>query len=159
MQRLLAEGRRTSTVVFDALDKSSRYAASLVEIFDQYDAITAGGARHRPGRAGATGGRLLHIVLTGLPALSLPLFAGESGSSGCRVVGGPGRDAWYCARRARSSRCWRRPRSAPVAPALEGCYQVVTPPSGRAQILREEACGSGQARPPPCCNVRHRCRC
>src|SRR6478609_53003 len=98
MQRLLAEGGRTSAVAYlDALDKSSRYAASLAEIFDQYDAIiTPAAPGVAPEGLSATGDPAFCTLwtLTGLPALSLPLFAGESGLPiGVQLVGGPGRDA------------------------------------------------------------------
>src|SRR6476660_3239422 len=97
MQKLLAEGGRTSAVAYlDALDKSSRYAASLAEIFDQYDAIITPAARGvAPEGLSATGDPAFCTLwtLTGLPALSLPLFAGESGLPiGVQLVGPPGRD-------------------------------------------------------------------
>jgi Asp-tRNA(Asn)/Glu-tRNA(Gln) amidotransferase A subunit family amidase len=98
MQRLLAEGGRTSAVAYlEALDKSSHYAASLAEIFDQYDAIiTPAAPGVAPEGLSATGDPAFCTLwtLTGLPALSLPLFAGESGLPiGVQLVGGPGRDA------------------------------------------------------------------
>jgi Asp-tRNA(Asn)/Glu-tRNA(Gln) amidotransferase A subunit family amidase len=98
MARLLAEGRRTSAVGYlDALDTASRYAASLAEIFDQYDAIiTPAAPGVAPQGLSATGDPAFCTLwtLTGLPALSLPLLAGESGLPiGVQLVGGPGRDA------------------------------------------------------------------
>jgi Asp-tRNA(Asn)/Glu-tRNA(Gln) amidotransferase A subunit family amidase len=98
MQRLLAEGGRTSAVGYlDALDKASRYTASLAEIFDQYDAIiTPAAPGIAPEGLSATGDPAFCTLwtLTGLPALSLPLFAGESGLPiGVQLVGGLGRDA------------------------------------------------------------------
>ena len=98
MARLLAEGRLTSAVGYlDAVDTASRYAASLAEIFDQYDAITTPAAAGvAPPGLGATGDPAFCTLwtLTGLPALSLPLLAGESGLPiGVQLVGGPSRDA------------------------------------------------------------------
>jgi Asp-tRNA(Asn)/Glu-tRNA(Gln) amidotransferase A subunit family amidase len=98
MARLLAEGRLTSAVGYlDAVDTASRYAASLADIFDQYDAIiTPAAAGVAPTGLGATGDPAFCTLwtLTGLPALSLPLLAGESGLPiGVQLVGGPGRDA------------------------------------------------------------------
>ncbi|MGZ3328918.1 MAG: amidase [Xanthobacteraceae bacterium] len=98
MQSLLAEGKRTHAVEYlDALDKASRYAASLAEIFDQYDAvITPAAPGIAPKGLSATGDPAFCTLwtLTGLPALSLPLLAGEGGLPiGVQLVGGPGRDA------------------------------------------------------------------
>ena len=87
----------SAVAYLDALDKSSRYAASLAEIFDQYDAIiTPAAAGIAPEGLSATGDPAFCTLwtLTGLPALSLPLFAGESGLPiGLQLVGGLGRDA------------------------------------------------------------------
>jgi Asp-tRNA(Asn)/Glu-tRNA(Gln) amidotransferase A subunit family amidase len=98
MAKLLSEGKRTSAVQYlDALDKAARYTASLVEIFDQYDAIiTPAAPGVAPEGLSATGDPAFCTLwtLTGLPALSLPLLAGESGLPiGVQLVGGPGRDA------------------------------------------------------------------
>jgi len=98
MQSLLDEGKRTHAVEYlDALDKASRYAASLAEIFDQYDAvITPAAPGIAPKGLSATGDPAFCTLwtLTGLPALSLPLLAGEGGLPiGVQLVGGPGRDA------------------------------------------------------------------
>jgi Asp-tRNA(Asn)/Glu-tRNA(Gln) amidotransferase A subunit family amidase len=98
MRSLLAEGKRTHAVEYlDALDKASRYAASLAEIFDQYDAvITPAAPGIAPKGLSATGDPAFCTLwtLTGLPALSLPLLAGEGGLPiGVQLVGGPGRDA------------------------------------------------------------------
>ena len=80
-----------------ALAQAPRYAASLVDVFDEYDAILSPAA---PGVApkglGATGDPAFCTLwtLTGLPALSLPLLAGEGGLPlGVQLVGAPGRDA------------------------------------------------------------------
>jgi Asp-tRNA(Asn)/Glu-tRNA(Gln) amidotransferase A subunit family amidase len=98
MSRFLAEGRRVSAVDYlAALAKAPRYAEALADIFDNYDAIITPAA---PGTApkglDATGDPVFCTLwtLTGLPALTLPLLAGESGLPiGVQLVGAPGRDA------------------------------------------------------------------
>jgi Asp-tRNA(Asn)/Glu-tRNA(Gln) amidotransferase A subunit family amidase len=76
---------------------SRRVTPRLVEIFDQSDAIiTPAAPGIAPEGLSATGDPAFCTLwtLTGLPALSLPLFAGESGLPiGVQLVGGPGRDA------------------------------------------------------------------
>jgi Asp-tRNA(Asn)/Glu-tRNA(Gln) amidotransferase A subunit family amidase len=97
LRKLLAHGRSVSAVDYlAALAKVPRYAASLAEIFDTYDAIVTPAA---PGVApkglGSTGDPAFCTLwtLTGLPALSLPLFAGEGGLPlGTQLVGPLGRD-------------------------------------------------------------------
>jgi Asp-tRNA(Asn)/Glu-tRNA(Gln) amidotransferase A subunit family amidase len=78
------------------LEQASRYAAGLADIFDAYDAILTPAA---PGVApkwlDSTGDPAFCTLwtLTGLPALSLPLFAGEDGLPiGAQLIGPPGRD-------------------------------------------------------------------
>jgi Asp-tRNA(Asn)/Glu-tRNA(Gln) amidotransferase A subunit family amidase len=80
----------------DALAKAQRYAAGLADIFDAYDAIVTPAA---PGVApkglGSTGDPAFCTLwtLSGLPAVSLPLFAGEGGLPlGAQLVGPLGRD-------------------------------------------------------------------
>jgi Asp-tRNA(Asn)/Glu-tRNA(Gln) amidotransferase A subunit family amidase len=97
LRKLLAHGRSVSAVDYlGALAKPQRYAAGLTDIFDAYDAIVTPAA---PGVApkglGSTGDPVFCTLwtLTGLPALSLPLFAGEGGLPlGAQLVGPPGRD-------------------------------------------------------------------
>jgi Asp-tRNA(Asn)/Glu-tRNA(Gln) amidotransferase A subunit family amidase len=98
LRQLLAHGRSVSAVEYlAALDKAQRYAAGLTDIFDAYDAILTPAA---PGVAPkglvSTGDPAFCTLwtLTGLPALSLPLFAGEGGLPlGAQLVGALGRDA------------------------------------------------------------------
>jgi Asp-tRNA(Asn)/Glu-tRNA(Gln) amidotransferase A subunit family amidase len=94
---LLAHGRSVSAVDYlGAVAKAERYAAGLIDIFNAYDAIVTPAA---PGVApkglGFTGDPAFCTLwtLSGLPALSLPLFAGEGGLPlGAQLVGPPGRD-------------------------------------------------------------------
>jgi Asp-tRNA(Asn)/Glu-tRNA(Gln) amidotransferase A subunit family amidase len=97
LSKLLAHGRSVSAVDYlDALAKAERYAAGLTDIFNAYDAIVAPAA---PGVAprglGSTGDPAFCTLwtLSGLPALSLPLFAGEAGLPiGAQLVGPRDRD-------------------------------------------------------------------
>ena len=97
LRKLLAHGRAVSAVEYlDALAKAQRYAAGLADIFDAYDAIVTPAA---PGVApkglGSTGDPAFCTLwtLSGLPAVSLPLFAGEGGLPlGAQLVGPRGRD-------------------------------------------------------------------
>ena len=97
LRKLLAHGRGVVAVDYlGALAKVPRYGASLADIFDAYDAIVTPAA---PGVApkglGSTGDPVFCTLwtLTGLPALSLPLFAGEGGLPlGAQLVGPLGRD-------------------------------------------------------------------
>ena len=97
LRNLLAHGRSVSAVDYlGALAKAERYAAGLIDIFNAYDAIVTPAA---PGVApkglGFTGDPAFCTLwtLSGLPALSLPLFAGEGGLPlGAQLVGPPGRD-------------------------------------------------------------------
>src|SRR5438105_13455255 len=97
LRKLLSHGRSVAAVDYlGALAKVPRYGAGLAEIFDAYDAIVTPAA---PGVApkglGSTGDPVFCTLwtLTGLPALSLPLFAGEGGLPlGAQLVGPAGRD-------------------------------------------------------------------
>src|SRR6266852_2281980 len=97
LRKLLAHGRAVSAVDYlDALAKAQRYAAGLADIFDAYDAIVTPAA---PGVApkglGSTGDPAFCTLwtLSGLPAVSLPLFAGEGGLPlAAQLVGPLGRD-------------------------------------------------------------------
>jgi Asp-tRNA(Asn)/Glu-tRNA(Gln) amidotransferase A subunit family amidase len=96
--KLLAEGRRVSAVDYlEALAAAPRYTASLSDIFDEYDAIiTPAAPGVAPRGLDATGDPAFCTLwtLTGLPAVTLPLLAGEGGLPiGVQVVGASGRDA------------------------------------------------------------------
>jgi Asp-tRNA(Asn)/Glu-tRNA(Gln) amidotransferase A subunit family amidase len=97
LSKLLAHGRGVSAVDYlGALAKAPRYTAGFADIFDAYDAIVTPAA---PGVAprglGSTGDPAFCTLwtLTGLPAVSLPLFAGADGLPiGAQLVGTLGRD-------------------------------------------------------------------
>jgi len=96
--KLLEQGRNVSAVRYlAALEQASRYAAGLADIFDAYDAIlTPSAPGVAPKGLDATGDPAFCTLwtLTGLPALSLPLFAGEGGLPiGAQLIGQRGRDA------------------------------------------------------------------
>ncbi|HKA79995.1 MAG TPA: amidase [Xanthobacteraceae bacterium] len=96
--KLLEQGRNVSAVRYlAALEQASRYAAGLADIFDAYDAIlTPSAPGVAPKGLDATGDPAFCTLwtLTGLPALSLPLFAGEDGLPiGAQLIGQQGRDA------------------------------------------------------------------
>jgi Asp-tRNA(Asn)/Glu-tRNA(Gln) amidotransferase A subunit family amidase len=98
MRKLLERGRSVSAVDYlAALAKVPRYAASLADIFDEYDAIlTPAAPGVAPKGLEATGDPVFCTLwtLTGLPALSVPLLAGEGGLPlGVQLVGARGRDA------------------------------------------------------------------
>ncbi len=98
MRRLLAHGGSVRAVDYlAALAKAPRFAASLAEIFDAYDAIlTPAAPGVAPKGLAATGDPAFCTLwtLSGLPALSLPLLAGESGLPlGVQLVGAAGHDA------------------------------------------------------------------
>jgi Asp-tRNA(Asn)/Glu-tRNA(Gln) amidotransferase A subunit family amidase len=98
LRDLLAHGRKVSAQQYlGALAQARRYAAGLSDIFDAYDAIiTPAAPGVAPQGLGSTGDPVFCSLwtLTGLPSLSLPLFAGESGLPlGAQLVGPPGRDA------------------------------------------------------------------
>jgi Asp-tRNA(Asn)/Glu-tRNA(Gln) amidotransferase A subunit family amidase len=97
LRKLVAHGRGMAAVDYlAALAKAPRYAATLAEIFDAYDAIlTPATPGVAPKGLGSTGDPVFCTLwtLTGLPALTLPLFAGEEGLPiGAQLVGPPGRD-------------------------------------------------------------------
>src|SRR5215472_11253892 len=97
LSKLLSHGRSVAAVDYlGALAKVPRYAASLAEIFDAYDAIvTPATPGVAPKGLGSTGDPVFCTLwtLTGLPALSLPLFAGEGGLPlAAQLVGPFGRD-------------------------------------------------------------------
>ena len=97
MRKLLAHGRSVSAVDYlSALAAARRYATGLVDIFDAFDAIVTPAA---PGVApkglDSTGDPRFCTLwtLSGLPVLSLPLFAGDGGLPlAAQLVGPPGRD-------------------------------------------------------------------
>src|SRR5262245_54690649 len=96
--KLLSHGRSVAAVEYlAALAQVPRYGASLAEIFDEYDAIlTAAAPGVAPKGLGSTGDPVFCTLwtLTGLPALSLPLLAGESGLPlGVQLVAASGHDA------------------------------------------------------------------
>jgi Asp-tRNA(Asn)/Glu-tRNA(Gln) amidotransferase A subunit family amidase len=97
LRKLVAHGRGVAAVDYlSALAQAPRYAASLAEIFDAYDAIlTPATPGVAPQGLGSTGDPVFCTLwtLTGLPALTLPLFAGEGGLPiGAQLVGPAGRD-------------------------------------------------------------------
>src|SRR5262245_35682759 len=97
MRKLLAHGRGVRAVDYlGALTKAERFATGLDDIFNAFDAIpTPAAAGVAPKGIGATGDPAFCTLwtLTGLPALSLPLFAGEGGLPiAAQLIGPPGRD-------------------------------------------------------------------
>jgi Asp-tRNA(Asn)/Glu-tRNA(Gln) amidotransferase A subunit family amidase len=97
MRKLLSHGRSVAAVDYlGALAKVPRFAASLTDIFDEYDAIlTPAAPGIAPKGLSATGDPVFCTLwtLTGLPALSLPLLAGEGGLPlGVQLVGPLGHD-------------------------------------------------------------------
>ena len=97
LRKLLSHGRSVAAVDYlGALAKVPRYAASLAEIFDTYDAIiTPAAVGVAPKGLGSTGDPVFCTLwtLTGLPVLSLPLFAGEGGLPlAAQLIGPFGRD-------------------------------------------------------------------
>src|SRR5262249_33284747 len=97
LRKLLAHGRSVSAADYlGALAKAQRYAAGLTDVFDAYDAIvTPAVPGVAPRGLGSTGDPVFCTLwtLTGLPALSLPLFAGEGGLPlAAQLIGPLGRD-------------------------------------------------------------------
>jgi Asp-tRNA(Asn)/Glu-tRNA(Gln) amidotransferase A subunit family amidase len=97
LRKLLSHGRSVAAVDYlGALAKVPRYVAGLAEIFDAYDAIiTPAAPGVAPKGLGSTGNPVFCTLwtLTGLPALSLPLFAGEGGLPlAAQLIGPFGRD-------------------------------------------------------------------
>jgi Asp-tRNA(Asn)/Glu-tRNA(Gln) amidotransferase A subunit family amidase len=86
----------TAVDYLSALAKVPRYTASLAETFDAYDAIlTPATPGVAPKGLGSTGDPAFCTLwtLTGLPALSLPLLAGEGALPlGVQLVGPLGHD-------------------------------------------------------------------
>jgi Asp-tRNA(Asn)/Glu-tRNA(Gln) amidotransferase A subunit family amidase len=98
MRRLVTEGRGVKAVDYLAAAAATPgYAAALADILANYDAIiTPAAPGPAPKGLEATGDPAFCTLwtLTGLPALSLPLLAGENGLPiGVQLIGAPGRDA------------------------------------------------------------------
>jgi len=91
LRDFLAEGCGVPAVRYlAARDNARRYAAGLGEIFKQYDAILTPAAPGVAPKGEATGNPVFCSLwtLTGLPALSLPLLAGEGGMPlGVQLIG------------------------------------------------------------------------
>ena len=97
MRDLLAGGRDISAVRYLEAQRNARgYAAHLTRIFDEYDAILTPATPGVAPVGEATGNPVFNSLwsLTGLPALTLPLLAGEGGMPlGVQIVGAKGDDA------------------------------------------------------------------
>jgi Asp-tRNA(Asn)/Glu-tRNA(Gln) amidotransferase A subunit family amidase len=97
LRDFLAEGRGVTAVRYlAARDNARRYAAGLDEIFKQFDAILTPASPGIAPKGEATGNPAFCSLwsLTGLPALSLPLLAGEGGMPiGVQLIGQTGDDA------------------------------------------------------------------
>jgi Asp-tRNA(Asn)/Glu-tRNA(Gln) amidotransferase A subunit family amidase len=98
LRALIDDGRAASALAYQqALAARDRLRQALAELLQAFDAIVTPAA---PGEAPpgleATGNPAFCTLwtLTGLPALSLPIFAGPNGLPvGCQLVGAPGEDA------------------------------------------------------------------
>ncbi len=92
----VAEGHANVAVRYlEARDAARRYAAGLTTIFDRYDAILTPAATGVAPVGTATGNPVFCSLwtLTGLPAVTLPLLAGEGGMPlGVQLVGPAGDD-------------------------------------------------------------------
>jgi Asp-tRNA(Asn)/Glu-tRNA(Gln) amidotransferase A subunit family amidase len=97
LRDFLAEGRQVSAVRYlAARDAARRYAAGITEIFNQYDAILTPATSGVAPKGTATGSPMFCSLwsLTGLPAVTLPLLAGEGGLPlGVQLIGPAGDDA------------------------------------------------------------------
>ena len=98
LREFVAEGRLLKAVDYlDALAQAPTFAASLSDIFDEYDAIiTPAAAGVAPKSLDTTGDPAFCTLwtLTGHPALTLPLLTGTDGLPlGVQLVGPPGGDA------------------------------------------------------------------
>src|SRR5690606_35412325 len=92
------EGRGLSGVRYlDALALADRMTAALADLLREYDAIvTLPAPGVAPKGLGFTGDPVFNALwtLTGLPAVTLPLLAGEAGMPlGVQLIGPPGGDA------------------------------------------------------------------
>ena len=92
----VAEGRQINAVRYlEARDAAGRYAAGLAAIFDRYEAILTPATTGVAPVGTATGNPAFCSLwtLTGLPAVTLPLLAGEGGMPlGVQLVGPAGDD-------------------------------------------------------------------
>lgn len=97
MRDLLADGRAVPAVRYlDAQRNARGYAAGLMKLFDEYDAILTPATPGVAPVGEATGSPVFNSLwsLTGLPALTLPLLSGEGGMPlGVQLVGAKGDDA------------------------------------------------------------------
>lgn len=97
MRDLLADGRSVPAVRYlDAQRNARGYAADLMKVFDEYDAILTPATPGIAPVGEATGSPVFNSLwsLTGLPALTLPLLSGEGGMPlGVQLVGAKGDDA------------------------------------------------------------------
>ncbi|WP_137043638.1 amidase [Pseudolabrys sp. FHR47] len=97
MRDLLADGRAVPAVRYlDAQRNARGYAAGLMKVFDEYDAILTPATPGVAPVGEATGSPVFNSLwsLTGLPALTLPLLSGEGGMPlGVQLVGAKGDDA------------------------------------------------------------------
>lgn len=97
MRDLLADGRAVPAVRYlDAQRNARGYAAGLMKVFDEYDAILTPATPGVAPVGEATGNPVFNSLwsLTGLPALTLPLLSGEGGMPlGVQLVGAKGDDA------------------------------------------------------------------
>ena len=97
LRDFLSEGRGVTAVRYLAAREATlRYNAGLAEIFKRYDAILTPATTGIAPIGDATGSPMFCSLwsLTGLPALSLPLLAGEGGMPiGVQLVGKAGDDA------------------------------------------------------------------
>jgi len=93
---LVTEGRKVTAVQYlAALRDARRYAEGLSDVFQHADAIITPSARGVAPEGTATGDPVFCTfwTLTGMPALNLPILAGEGGLPlGLQLVGERGRD-------------------------------------------------------------------